>query len=292
MHIQKLLFASAVLVAMSGSARSESRPIQAEDFPPEIANCWIAPVGNPTGFEFDYQGDATPTIPAQITADYQVNPFYGQHVATPSFNYNPTTVAFDSVANLTRVIMSGDALPNPRTTGPTGNPNPDQNGGSYHTGLNGGWQNASPTTLVSREWLYPTSSFLVPAPQVSWNGVFNGKPKKLFWAVIYVGAGEGTSGCWSAVAYQATGNGATAFAITNNTAEPITIDAIGYELAVAGPQGAKCRKSPQCPANQDALDKLNGEFYPIPGDAGSTFTPVKGPKKPLQPRESFVFKAK
>jgi hypothetical protein len=281
MHLQKLLFASAVLVAMSGSARSE-------DIPPEITNCWMVPVGNPTGVEFDYQGDKTSVIPPQVTADPQVNPWYGQHQATPSFNYNPVTVAFDSGANLTRVILSGDPLPNPRSTL---NTNPDQDD-SYHPGMNSGWQVVTPGPLVSREWLYPASSSQLPAPQVSWNGVYHGKPKKLLQAVIYVGAGNGTSACWSAEAYQPPGNGATEFKIANNTDAPIIIDVVGYLLGLAGPQGAECRKSPQCTANQKALDKLNGEFYPVPGDAGSPFTRVKAPKTPLQPGESFVFKAR
>jgi hypothetical protein len=292
MHLKKLLFASAVLVAMSGSARAESRPGRIEDVPPEITNCWIDPVGNPTGFELDYQGNVTTTIPSQVTTDYVVNPWYGQHLATPASNYNPTTVAFDMGANLTRVILSGDPLPNPRTLPPMGNPNSAHNMTSYHTGTNVGWGVVSAVTLVSREWLYPTSSLQVQSPQVSWNGVFNGKPKKLFWAVIYVGTGEGTAGCWSAAAYQPSRTGAAAFVVANNTAAAITIDAIGYQLGIEGPQGAKCRQSPQCPANQKALDMLNDEFYPIPGVDGSQFITVKGPKKPLQPGQSFVFKAK
>ena len=281
MHLKKLLFASAVLVAMSGSARSQ-------DIPPEITNCWMVPVGNPTVVEFDYQGDKTSVIPPQVTADPQVNPWFGQHQADSNFVYNPVTVHFDSMANLTRVILSGDPLPNPRSTL---NTNPDQDG-SYHPGLNSGWQVVTPGPLVSREWLYSATNLPVPAPQVSWNGVYNGKPKKLVEAVIYVGVGDGTSGCWSAEAYQPARSGTAEFVVANNTDAAITIDAIGYQLGIEGPQGRKCRKSPQCPANQEALDKLNGQFYPIPGDAGSQFTRVKGPKKPLQPGERFVFKAR
>src|ERR1700729_2491464 len=146
MRLPKLLFASAVLVALSGSAYSQTL----DEKLPELDNCWYLPVGNPTGFEFDYSGNATGTIPAQVANDSFVNPFFGQHTIDNSFNYNQTTVSYDGGANLTRVVLSGDALPNPRSTN---NPNPYHQG-AYHMGLNGGWQN-TPPVLASVEWLYP-----------------------------------------------------------------------------------------------------------------------------------------
>jgi hypothetical protein len=283
MHIQKLLFASAVLAVLSGPACSQAL----DEKLPELDNCWYLPVGNPTGFEFDYSGNATGTIPAQIANDSFVNPFFGQSQIDPNFHYNQTTVAYDSSALLTRVILSGDALPNGRSAS---NPNPNH-AGAYHMGLNGGWVNTQPT-LASVEWLYPTSSLVMPSLQVSWAGAFNGKRKNLFWAAVYVQTKEGPSGCWHFTPYLTGHDETNAYTVANRGAAPTTIEAIGYELKFSGPDDPKCRKSPQCPGNEEALDELNDSVFPTPDEQGTKFITVKPPKKPLEPGESFTFKAR
>ena len=60
MHTQKLLFASAVLAVLSGPACAQAL----DEKLPELDNCWYLPGRkSPTGFEFDYSGNATGTIP-------------------------------------------------------------------------------------------------------------------------------------------------------------------------------------------------------------------------------------
>jgi len=282
MNLQKLFFASAVLAAMSGPAYSRYSPT-------ELENCWVDVVGNPTGFEFDYGGNVTSAIPPQTGTDPTLDPFYAMHLLSSTFNSNPVTVTYDSIANLTRVTQSGSALPNPP---PNNLQNPNQTGNSYHMGINVGPQSGSSGPLVSREWLYTNTTFLLPTLQVSWNGVFSGKAKGLFWAAIYIQPSGSTVGCWSYTGYQTVQGQKTEFEIANHSAAPVVIDMIGYQLGFPVPDNRKCRQSPQCKENQKALDELNGKMFPPPGFEGSTFTTVKPPKKALQPGDTFVFNAK
>ena len=163
---------------------------------------------------------------------------------------------------------------------------------TYHTGMNQGWNYAAPPTLVSRHWIYDHDTLELAALGISWDGVFKKRGNPLQWAVIYAETKKRGTGAWHLVAYQAGKKGRPIkFKISNNGTLPAALGIMGYQLGLSGPSDPNCLKTPKCDGNQSALDKLNDEFFPVPGEDGSTFVPVKT-RKTLEPGESFVLRAK
>ncbi|MEJ0049448.1 MAG: hypothetical protein WDN04_27615 [Rhodospirillales bacterium] len=76
----------------------------------------------------------TGQIPAQVTADAAINPFYAyQTLGGPPAH--PTTVVYDSGLNQTIVTLSGGPLPVPPPINfPHAYPPPGGAGSGYHTG--------------------------------------------------------------------------------------------------------------------------------------------------------------
>jgi hypothetical protein len=282
------------LCLLAAASIAFAAPAQARPRLADLLNGWdVVPAGtNPDAFEMDFAGDVTAVIPPQTAEDQGVNPFYALFLYNAS-PYNQITVAYDSSANLTRVVMSGGALPNPA---PAGFPGPHYvvNGvETYHTGLNQGWNSNANPVLVSRHWIYSGNIAELPALEATWHGIGHLRRGDL-WAAIYVETGDRGSGSWHLADYQTppAKDGSVKFEIANHSDVPITLGVIGYQLGLQGPSDRQCHKTPACEANQKALDTLNDQSFPIPGEEGSQFTTAKVPKKPLQPGESFVFRAK
>jgi len=263
----------------------------------ELWNGWFPPVPNATGFELDFAGDQTGVIPQQIQGDTTTNAFAVLGAST-------LKVGYDSSANLTRVNYSGLTLADPVPSGWAG-PNHScvkDGPGTYHFGLNGGWQaqnqNANQfsrlpmSSPVAAYWITSLGTSPMQSLMASWVGKFSQK-KGLLWAAVYTQATDCLTGGWQMVGYSPPALGqAVKIRLTNGGPAPITIGTTGYILGLAPPNDPECQKSPQCPANQAALDQLNDEYFPIPGAPGSQFISVKTPRKLIQPGESFVFEAK
>jgi hypothetical protein len=281
---------AAAVVAL-GAGQASANPVDSKNgWNPLPANV------NPTGYEFDFQGDVRYLIPTQLTTDKGVNPFYAQSLYNGA-SYNSISVNYDSGANLTRVLLSGDALPNPVP--------PDWPGGhhvwngvdSYHTGLDEVFPGEGDLPpVVSQHWISPEGNFEMPALEVEWKAARHLKKRKLplDYAVIYVEAADGAGGTWTQTPYEGT-DGAPArpvqFMITNNTDAPISIAVIGYILNVPGPVVPAACEQP-CAGDVAILDSLQDTDYPTPDEPGSKFVLVKGPGGPLQPGQSFVFNAR
>jgi hypothetical protein len=290
---------AALIAALLASALALAAPAHAQQCNgcgPELGNGWYSPVPNATGFEFDFAGDQTGVIPQQVQGDTTTNAFAVLGAST-------ITVTYDIPAQLTRVIFSGLALPDPVPNGWKG---PDHacvvgGPGTYHFGLNGGWQAANQnagyfsrlpmSSPVAAYWITNQGPSSVQTLTASWVGKFS-KKNALRWAAVYTQTTE-CAGMWQMVAYSPPAGGkALEIKLTNGGTAPITIGTTGYELGFSPPNDPACRKSPQCPANQAVLDSLNDEGFPIPGAPGSKFIPVKTPKKVIQPGQSFTFEAK
>jgi hypothetical protein len=263
----------------------------------ELWNGWEVPNGNPTAFEIDFTGDQTATIPAQVNTA-MINPFYALFLynGTP---YNPTTVTYDASANLTRIVFSGGPLPNPVPSPGWPGPSMVKCGvATYHFGINGGYpvanasastRSATMITPVSMHWIYPTTTFGLPVLMANWAGTFKKKDVST-WAAIYTETTPcGGVGGWQLVPYAAQAGTAVKINLTNGGQDAITVGTTGYILGIPTPTDADCKRTPACQANQTALDNLNDESFPIPGEPGSPFTPVKV-NKTLQPGESITLK--
>ena len=96
-------------------------------------------------------------------------------------------------------------------------------------------------------------------------------------------------GGWQLVPYAAQAGTAVKINLTNGGQDAITVGTTGYILGIPTPTDADCKRTAACQANQTALDNLNDESFPIPGETGSPFTPVKV-NKTLQPGESVLLK--
>jgi len=259
----------------------------------ELWNQFVPPNGNPVGFEVDFSGDLTSTIPAQVTQDMGTNPFYALSLLPGEPAANPTTVTYDSGAMITRVLFSGGALP---STLPGNWPIAPYNG-TFHFGINGGSSVPSiapllPIQSASQHWIYSGGTLQLPVLTVAWDGIF--KKKTLddqLWAAVFTETKDLSAGSWQFAPYLPNKHGGPIkFLITNGGTTPVVIGNTGYELGFVPPRNKECRKSPQCKANQKALDSLNDQSFPAPGENGSTFISVKTPKGALAPGESFEFK--
>lgn len=258
---------------------------------PELWNHFIDPSGLATGLEVDFQGDQTAVIPAQITNNIIINPFAAlqQWNGTP---VNPTTVTYDPVADITRVVFSGNG-PLPSSV-PADWPGPTRCN-TYHAGLNVGAP-VSPLNPFSpaptEHWIYANTTRPVPTLTVSWDGTIKGKTT-VKWAAVFVQAKSCAVGGWQLVRYAPNPQGrAVKFSVTNGGEKALRVGVIGFELGLSPPDDAECLETRQCAANQAALDSLNDEGFPPPGQEGSPFTAVKPPHAPLQPGDSFTFRAK
>jgi hypothetical protein len=284
----------ALTAALLASALTTAAPAMASCTVPnlgaEVGNWWVNPVGNPTGFEVDYAGDVTGTIPAQITADPMTNAFAGLQLYNGS-QVNPTTVNYDAGANLTRLIFSSQgALPNP-VPGTWGLYAPDYYGTTYHYGENDGYQCTTPTPLtpVSKHWLYDDGTLQeVPYLHASWDGSFAKGTKGESWAAVYFEAQDHSTGGWQLVDVIQKPGKPVKINLTNGSQAPITIGIAGYELGLTPPNDPDCVKSPQCAANQAALEKLNEVGMPVPGQPNSPFTALKVSKKPIAPGKTIT----
>jgi hypothetical protein len=264
------------------------------DLGAEVGNWWVLPVGNPSGYEVDFAGNVTGVIPAQVTVDPMTNAFAGLDAWDGLSQVNPTTVTYDATANLTRLIFSSQGqLPNPVPAN-WGTYAPDYYGNSYHFGENLGWQCSYPTPLtpVSKRWLYADgTSGQVPFLHASWDGSFKKGSKGSSWAAVYIEAADHSTGGWQFVNVMSPKTGRPVkINLFNGSQAPITIGLAGYILGLTPPHDGDCLKSPQCAANQAALEQLNEVAMPVPGQPNSPFTPLKVSKKAIPPGGSMILK--
>lgn len=247
----------------------------------ELWNGWEPPAAGATSFEIDFAGDQTATIPTQVTNDPMINPFYALFL----YNGSPvgtTTVTYDPVANVTRVIFSGGALPNPVPAGWPGPTHVVDGANTYHFGLNGGY--GSGLTPSSMHWIFHGHVFPTSVLTASWAGTFQVNDT-VKWAGFYTETAG--AGGWQLIPYAAQEGAPVNIRITNGGTMPETVGNTGYELGLPTPTDVQCQNTPACQANKVALDQLSDEHYPIPGEPNSPFTPVKVDRT-LQPGESVV----
>jgi hypothetical protein len=260
---------------------------------PDLENGFDAPNGSPVAYELDFYGDVTSYIPAQVSDDPFINPFAAMH---DQFNkvLNPTVVFYDPTAHLTRVVLSGDALP---SVVPANLQAPHYviNGvDSYHTGMNAGNVYNAAVSLASRHWIYGDgSNGELDALSLGWAGNVTKKTKTLVWLATFIrtvdpATGAPRSGAWRFTAYDGTTN--LPFRITNDSEQPVIIDTIGFLPGIAGPADPECRKTPTCAGNQKALDTLAADAYPPPQDPGSRFQLAKTPPGAIPPHGTYSFK--
>lgn len=289
---------AALTVALLASALATAAPALADcnALVVEAGNGWVNPyTGTARVFEVDFNGDVTNVIPPQITADPMTNAFAGLDLWDNQTQVNPTTVTYDQSANLTRVVFSSQGvLPNPVPAN-WGSYAPDYNG-SYHFGENLGWACDGATSLVpaAEYWIYPDGTTQdVPFLEGSWAGSFPKKATKPLWAAVYVEAADHSTGGWQLIGYAPPKNGKPVkIKLTNGSKAPIKIGLAGYELGLSPPRDAECLKSPQCAANQTALEQLNEVAMPVPGQPGSPFIALKVSKKAIMPGRSIVLTLK
>lgn len=283
--------AGPLFVLLTGFGASAAQTVPAGSVA-ELWNHFIDPSGLATGLEVDFQGDQTTVIPAQITNNVIINPFAAlqQWNGTP---VNPTTVTYDPVADITRVVFSGNG-PLPKAV-PANWPGATRCN-TYHAGINAGAGASTPNLFSpppTEHWIYAnTTTRPVSTLTVSWNGTFKSKTPVL-WAAVFVQAPSCAVGGWQMVRYAPDSQGrAVKLSVTNGSEKALRIGIIGYELGLSPPGDAECLASRQCAANQAALDSLNDEGFPPPGQEGSPFTAVKAPHDSLPPGKSFTFRAR
>jgi len=252
----------------------------------ELWNGWQPPYATgATAFEVDFTGNQTATIPAQITNDPMINPFYALFLYNGS-PVNPTTITYDAAANLTRVVFSGGALPNPVPAGWAGPYHEECGAPTYHFGLNGGSPGSQ--TPVSMHWIHSGISTPVSVLMGTWAGTFRKNDTALY-AALYTETAQCSAGGWQLIPYAERDGVAVKINLTNAGPAAVTVGTTGYETGIATPADAQCLKTPACQANQIALDQLNDEHYPMPGEPGSPLTALTVDKT-LQPGESVVLK--
>jgi hypothetical protein len=261
---------------------------------PDLENGFDPPDGNPNAYELDFLGDVKSLIPDQVTDDPLINPFAALHRMDSTAALNPTTVEYDAGANLTRVILSGHALPDPVPAGFPG-PHYRMNGvDTYHTGMNAGDVHNKAVVLVSRHWNYEDGALRkLDAPTLSWSGDVTRKTKTLRWLATFIRTVDPATrhpqaGAWRLTAYDPASR--KPFTITNHSAEPLMVDTIGYLPDIEGSTDPECRQSPTCEANKEMLDSLSAEAFPPPHDPGSRFIKAKIPRNVIPPNGSFSFK--
>ncbi len=279
--IRSLLAGVAALALGSPAFSSTLANGGTQQVAPEMCNQWFTSDEAATGFEIDFAGDVTANLPAQVNESV-TNPFYWFDPAAT----NPTTVVYDPVANVTRLIMSS-SVPLPATP-----PN------DYPWGYNAGWHtgaiegpNSGNLHVVSEHWIYPAGTDELNILSPSWNGILK-KGAKEAWLLTYMGAvdpktGAETGGSWCVTPYNP--NAPKTLTMTNFTDHPIKVDRIGFIPDLPVPTDRDCLKNAACPANQHVLDTLNWQAFPPPGDPGSQFKVVKTPKM-LAPGQGFTFK--
>ena len=218
-----------------------------------------------------------------------MNPFFGQNQINSNFHYNQTTVAYDNSAQLTRVILSGDALPNPRSAS---NANPNH-AGAYHMGLNGGWVNTQPTLAsVGSQALSDILARHAFAAGVVGRRVQRKTQEPLLDGGLCPNE-RGPIGALAIsrpIARAMTRRMPTPSPIVEPHRPPSKRSAMSSNFL--GPGDTQMPQvPPQCPGNEEALDELNDSVFPTPDEQGTKFITVKPPKKPLEPGESFTFQS-
>ena len=284
-----------LLAGVCASALGMAVPAHGQDYP-DYYNEWDIPyldpdtntVG-PNGLEFDFDGDATGCLPAQVVQDTQTNAFAAYQAwpygGTPA---NPDTITFDG--SVTRVLLSGGNLPvpPPLDTGHGGTfPGPtwgNAAGLSYHDGLNAGiptyCSNAHP--FLGKQWIWDAGNgFRQSAPiavvSTQWLGIMTKKNiNESQSAVLYAEIKNPVyTGTWYHMAYVAPKNGKSpTFQIKNNGVAPITLGSVGLVIGLPRPKDPRCQTDPTCPEIQASLDTLNNTYFPVPGQPNSPFTPL------------------
>jgi len=288
------LLASAAIVAL---ALAVATPARAQS---DLGNEWDVPSKDPatntfgpTGMEFDYLGDATGCIPPQDPNDWLTNPWYAYTVYLNVAPSGPIHIAYDANANLTRVTepINGLPLPVPALAPNSGFKGPtDGNGAtsSYHVGLVNSFLSACKNNpIVKKRWIWAGASYPnniqyqdIPVAATNW---VTGEQEKLNWkkgraAVIYLETvntqGVSTSGTWSYESYIPPDDGTpVTFLISNYSGYSITFaNDNGIVAGLPLPKDSKCQKTPKCVENQQILDTLNNQYFPVYGQQGSPFT--------------------
>jgi hypothetical protein len=286
-----------LLASVSASAFGLAAPVHAQTVGySDYLNEWDVPyldpqtntVG-PDGMEFDFLGDATTCIPPQVNADPRTNPFYAyQQYGGPLAN--PDTITYDAGANITRVVLSGAALPVPPPLdqwnggtfqGPTyGNGNGIL---SYHVGLVTGIPGACTTAhpFLKKLWLWNAGGGQqqanIPVIGTNFSGLMTRKNiDTALSAVLYLETRKPLSnGTWSEISYVPNKKGKpTIFILKNNGTVPITLGSAGLVTGLPQPTDPLCQTNPSCPEIQANLDLLNDQYFPVPGQPNSPFTPL------------------
>jgi hypothetical protein len=242
----------------------------------------------PTGMEFDFQGDATGCIPAQLTNVTLTNPWY----AYTQWPHGGGTSGYQQATyngTITTVIMYGPPLPVPAIAPGQGFQGPTDGNGStssYHVGLNTGFGSACVNNpLIKKRWIWTDPNNPnnvqyqdVPVTASKWSGLGESKQnfKKGKGAVLYVETNAPAyTGTWYWVAYVPARNGKPpSFTLTNNGPYTITLGNAGIVIGLGLPTDKKCLKTPTCPDNQEILDSLNNSGFPVNGQANSPLTPL------------------
>ena len=299
-------FRACIRAAFAGTAAlTLALPAQAIliDYGTDSANGYYWPERSAVGFQFVLRGDVRGLVPPQST-DKVINPWGWAHEYLDDgqvHDVNGTTIIYYAADDVTRITLSGTALPAvvPGTylySYPHG-----YGHRTYHTGINMGNPHhpsgeASPVELVSTRWIYEDASAQeLDAVTLSWEGTLSRKTKTTAYLTTYIRTSDPKtrvprSGVWSDTLYDPTKH--ELFTITNHSDRPLRIDTIGYIPNMPVPKDPECERNPGCKANQDELGSLNWDRFPPPGDAGSQFTRVKPPKKAIPPGGRYSFKVR
>lgn len=283
--------ASATILVLASPARA------IEDGPFDLYMHFAPPCQGAAAIEIDYPGDTIGVIPPPVNGDPNTNPF----VVLQSYNgspYNQITVTYDIALNQTEYVLSGGVLPDPVPVNWPGPVYVDPNTGNaeYQFGLEIDPPTEYGTAPISKEWLLSNGQPCAPIQMANpgWAGKTE-KAESFLWAAIFSQTKDTTIGTWSLVAYQPSKDGSPVkLSLTNGTDAPISLGVTGYILNIAYPDiKKKCLADPLgCGGLEKDLDMLNATNFPPPGQAGSPFTEVTPPNKPLEPGQHFIFSAK
>jgi hypothetical protein len=285
-----LLLASVALAALTAA------PAKAQPYYADLFNEWDIPTLDPatnsfgpTGMQFVYQGNATGCIPAQVTADALINPWYANQIwVAGNPHAHHTSITYDSGLNETFVTLSGGALPvpAPHDTGHGGTfPGPTWGNASgqtsYHVGEDEGYEAECPNNpLTNKRWVWNKHHIIqygnIPFVDTSWEGQTNKENIKLAQAaVLYVETIKPDTGTWHWITYVPPQDGtAPVFLLTNNGTDPLTLGPAGIQTGLRQPTDPKCLRTPKCKENEANLDRLNNTYYPVPQLPGSPLAPL------------------
>jgi hypothetical protein len=255
----------------------------------------------PWGMEFDFAGNATGFIPAQVLQDPITNPFWAwQNFPGGGAQANPTNVSYDG--QVTRVRLSGGPLAVPAVANGTpgwGGPGHQVNGQwTYHFGMNQGYINQFINNpLTNKRWIWRIGHHFqyenIPIVNVITGDPFNNQQGLQTARSAIVSLQTATTGTWTQACYQQPADGSNPhFVLTNGGVDPLTITDAAIITGLPLPTDKRCAKTPRCTEYQTELDALNDELYGMPDQGPSKLVPL--PEvigRTLAPGESITITA-